>query len=116
MSNLEIWKDLMLPNPCLQHHTGNVAGHVADALDIFTQAWTVSKTFGEGDFHQDLMESVDWVLDDEDYGLEVVDPTEWRREPGDLSESFTLEVLKRCYTHGLGPGEDGEDARKVAQI
>ena len=65
---------VILPSFCLQHLTGNTAGEVATELGVFTSVCCLSKTFAEGDFHIDLVDKVHQTLEDEELGLEVVDP------------------------------------------
>jgi hypothetical protein len=108
---------LVLPSPCIQHHTGRAASEIAEDLGIFTRVWCLSKTFAEGDFHQDLEAKVAAVLEDDEDGLEIVDPEDFVLDPGDVGREFTQDVLDRCYRHGLGPGEgelgDSVGAKKV---
>ena len=107
---------LLLPSPCLQHHTGRAAADVADCLGVFTRIWLLSKTFAEGDFHQDLMDKVSAVLEDEDDGLEIVDPEYFVLDPADIGREFTKEIVDRCFTHPLGPGEDELGAGAAARL
>ena len=97
---------VLLPTFCIQHFTGNTASEVSDRFDIFTKVWCLSKTFGEGDFHQNLVKKIREVLEDEVLGLEVVDEIDFQLGPHDLGPEFTKAVMERCYTSGLGPGED----------
>jgi hypothetical protein len=97
---------IMLPTFCVQHFTGSAASAVSDWLGIFTRVWCLSKTFAEGDFHQNLVDKVRAVLEDEEVGLEVVDPVGFQLDPHDLGPEFTTAVMERCYPCGLGRGED----------
>jgi len=109
--------DLMLASFCLQHHTGNSVASLSEYLNLFTRVWTLSKTFSEGDYHQDLLEKVAELLEDEDEGLEVVDPELFELAPGDLSNSYTNAVVNRCYQRGLELGEDlPENNAKFQQV
>jgi len=97
---------IMLPTFCVQHFTGSSAAAVSEKLGIFTRVWCLSKTFAEGDFHQNLVDKMRAVLEDEEMGLEVVDPIGFQLDPHDLGPDFTTAVMERCYPCGLGPGED----------
>ena len=97
---------IMLPTFCVQHFTGSSAAAVSEKLGIFTRVWCLSKTFAEGDFHQNLVDKMRAVLEDEEMGLEVVDPIGFQLDPHDLGPEFTTAVMERCYPCGLGPGED----------
>ena len=97
---------IMLPTFCVQHFTGSTASEVSEKLGIFTRVWCLSKTFAEGDFHQNLVDKMRAVLEDEEMGLQVVDPIGFQFDPHDLGPEFTTAVMERCYPCGLGPGED----------
>ena len=99
---------VILPSFCLQHLTGNTASEVSTALGMFTSVWLLSKTLAEGDFHIDLVGKIQVLLEDEECGLEVVDPDDFQLDEGDLGHEFTQEILDRCYKCGLGLGEDVE--------
>ena len=76
----------MLPSYCNQHHVGRAAADVTTRLNLLTRVWTLTKTFGDGDFHVHLLRCVDTVLDGEEEGLEVVDPATFVLPPGDLQK------------------------------
>ena len=60
----------------LSANTGSTASDIVDILKIFSQTWTLSKTFAEGDFSIGLSEKTDAILGDEEFGVEVVDEIE----------------------------------------
>ena len=101
--------DVLMSSMCLQHPTGNTATAISQYLNVFTRTWTLAKTFGEGDFHQDLIEFAMEIFADEDEGLEVVDPDSFQLAPGDFGSDFTNAIMDRCYTCGLMAGESEDD-------
>ena len=107
---------LLLPSPCIQHHTGRAAQEITDDLNIFTRVWCLSKTFAEADFHQDLEEKVALILEDGEDGLEIVDPDRFALDPGDVGREFTQNILDRCYKHELAPGEGEIDESGAHQV
>ena len=99
---------LMLPSFCKQHHVGRAATAAAERLHLFTPVWCLAKTFAEGDFHQDLESRIGEVLEDEDVGLEVVDPATFVPGAEDLGADFTGAILDRCLPRDSeGAGDDG---------
>ena len=106
---------LLLPSHCLQHAAGNTAAGLAQYLNIFTRVWTLSKTFAEGDFHQDLVNKFHSALEDEEHGLEIVDPDVFELGANDLGQAFTNTLLDTCYLQGLAPGEVGSEPGKDVQ-
>ena len=100
---------LMLESFCLQHLTGNTAASLSTYLNLFTRVWTLAKTFNEADWYLDLMARMQEVFEDEDEGLEVVDPDGFELRPGDFGTDFTEAIVDRCYTHSLGLGEEEEN-------
>ena len=108
---------LLLPSFCLQHPVGTACTSITDYLNIFTRVWTLAKTFAEGDFHQDLVSHVSAVLEDEEYGLEVVDPDVFELEPDDLRCEFTQAIMDRCFVCGPSLGEESsEDHKKAGEL
>ena len=99
---------VMLPSYCNQHHVGRAAADVTTRLNLLAPVWTLTKTFADGDFHVHLLRCVDAVLDNEEDGLEVVDPATFVLPPGDLREDFTQSLLARCRV--------GEQAAKATAL
>ena len=97
--------DVMLPSYCIQHHTGRCATDVAVDLKLFTRVWCLAKTFSEGDFHADLEDIIGKILEDPEYGLEVVNPEEFELAKTDLQRDFTESIMDRCFKHGEELGE-----------
>ena len=115
--------DVMLPNYCIQHHTGRCATDIAVDLKLFTRVWCLAKTFSEGDFHTDLEEIIGEILEDDEVGLEVVNPEEFELAPGDLKRDFTESIMDRCFQHGSelggrtasGQGEESASGQGEAE-
>ena len=101
-------RDLLLSSNCLQHHTGNACTSVTKYLNIFTRVWTLHKTFSEGDFYIVIRKHCHAILEDEEEGLEIVDPEIFVPDVNDLGENFTRSILDRASlsNHGLGPGDE----------
>ena len=103
---------LLLPNWCLQHQVGNTASAICVYLCIFTRVWTLCKTFCEGDFFVSLLKHMHDGLDDEDDGLEVVDPELFQLSPGDWGQDFSKIILDRCFKSSREPGSDEQDEQQ----
>ena len=97
--------DVMLPNYCIQHHTGRCATDIAVDLKLFTRVGCLAKTFSEGDVHAYLEENIGQSLEDAEVGLEVVHPYYFELAPGDLKRDFTESIMDRFFQHGSELGE-----------
>ena len=67
----------------------------------------------EGDFYLAIRKHCHTLLEDEEEGLEIVDPEIFVPDAHDLGEDFTRSILDRAtvHCHGFGPGEDLAQAR-----
>lgn len=88
---------VMLPSFCNPHHVGRAASDVTTRLNLLSRVWTLSKTFADGYVHVQLQRRVSNLLGNEEDGLEVVDPTTFVLQFGDLGEEITLSLLARCH-------------------
>ena len=89
-------RDLLLTSNCLQHHTGKACTNVTKYLNILTRVWTLHKTFAEGDFYLAIRKHCHTLLEDEEEGLEIVDPEIFVPDASDLGENFTRSILDRA--------------------
>ena len=81
--------DVMLPSYCIQHHTGRCATDVSVDLKLFTRVWCLANTSSEGDFHSYLEDLFGHNLEDDEAGLEVVNPEGFELAHTDLKRGFT---------------------------